>query len=514
MNPFDELRQALRRTDLQLLRAVRRMRSRPAVPARGDVWGPSISDDGLDELLRQVGEWGPAQGPGQDGASLEASLRHAAALRDTPGTRLDLLRRRLGLSPLDVDILLLALAPDVFEGYGRIMAWLNDFATMPWATVDTAARALETHRAPRLALLGRLLPEAPLVRSGTLVLSPLDPGAPLFSLHRLEVARPVVWELLGLDAALERPVPGGPALDLLDPDGPGEDTDDPESERTEDLPSAVDRQIRTRELAQKWTLFVAPSAREAVEPARFDPDPAQPQPPPFDDLRRPPPPSPGLSAEAALDLSDRLRRADLLVLNAVRQQRTMPWMSESGRGRELMSLSLISDREVQSLLWQRGDPYPRGGTGLEDALTRTEAVRDGAGGPYQALRERCGLLPVDLDILSLALLPEIAAGYKRIFGFLNNFVHDHLNIGLVTRILGEEPEDRLLVRTRLHPSAPLLREGLLTLGAVYPVGEHVAGLRVALAPRARDWLLGQGPAPGRAPGRVIAWSAPRPLSDG
>ena len=48
MNPFDELRRALRRTDLLLLRAVRRMRSRAANPSRGDLWGPAITDDGLD----------------------------------------------------------------------------------------------------------------------------------------------------------------------------------------------------------------------------------------------------------------------------------------------------------------------------------------------------------------------------------------------------------------------------------------------------------------------------------
>ena len=514
MTPFDELRRALRRTDLLLLRAVRRMRSRPASPARGDLWGPAITDDGLDELLRQVGEWGPVPTQAGDGASLEASLRQAESHRDG-NPRLSAVRRRLGLSTPDVDVLLLALAPDVFEGYGRILAWLNDYATMPWATVDTALRVLEPHRAGRLALLGRLLPDAPLVRSGALTLTPMDPAAPLLSQHRLEVSRALVWELLGLEAALLRPLPGGPLLDLIDAEANEEDTGDPESERTEDLPSALDLQVRARELNRKWTLFVGAGARQSSEAARAEPEPSpQPQASQRVDEPRRAAPGVGLSLPDATALSDRLRRADLLVLHAVRQQRAMPWMAEASRGRELLNLSVISDREVQSLLRERGDPYPRGGTGLEEALARTEEVRDAPGGPWQLLRERCGLLPVDLDILALALLPEVAAGYRRLYHFLNSFVHDHLNIGLIARILGDEPEDRLLVRSRLQPDAPLLREGLLTLHAVFPVGDHVAGLRVGLHPQARSWLLGHGEAPGRAPGRVLSWTGPRPVSGG
>ena len=33
----------------------------------------------------------------------------------------------------------------------------------------------------------------------------------------------------------------------------------------------------------------------------------------------------------------------------------MPWMHETGRGRDLLNLAVITDREVQSLLWQRGE---------------------------------------------------------------------------------------------------------------------------------------------------------------
>jgi 5'-3' exonuclease len=53
---FDELARRLRRTDLLLLRAVRRQRARPAMRAKGQFWGSVITDDEVDELLRQHGE--------------------------------------------------------------------------------------------------------------------------------------------------------------------------------------------------------------------------------------------------------------------------------------------------------------------------------------------------------------------------------------------------------------------------------------------------------------------------
>ena len=53
---FAELARRLRRTDLLLLRAVRRQRARPAIRAKGQFWGSVITDDEVDALLRSHGE--------------------------------------------------------------------------------------------------------------------------------------------------------------------------------------------------------------------------------------------------------------------------------------------------------------------------------------------------------------------------------------------------------------------------------------------------------------------------
>ena len=71
---FEELARRLRRTDLLLLRAVRRQRARPAMRAKGQFWGSVITDDEVDALLRAHGEIDyPAQSDGLD-AAIAASV--------------------------------------------------------------------------------------------------------------------------------------------------------------------------------------------------------------------------------------------------------------------------------------------------------------------------------------------------------------------------------------------------------------------------------------------------------
>lgn len=50
---FEELARRLRRTDLLLLRAVRRQRARPSMRAKGQFWGSVITDDEVDALDRK-----------------------------------------------------------------------------------------------------------------------------------------------------------------------------------------------------------------------------------------------------------------------------------------------------------------------------------------------------------------------------------------------------------------------------------------------------------------------------
>jgi AAA+ superfamily predicted ATPase len=188
---FEELARRLRRTDLLLLRAVRRQRSRPAMRAKGQFWGSVITDDEVDALLRAHGEIDYPGGP--DG--LEEAVLASTALRDAPGGRFTRFRKAFGLDGDDADLVLLSLAPEISAGYGKIFAYLNDNLNQAYLTVDMATRVLRPGRRERLALQARLLPGGPLIRHRLLLLNPPD-GFETHTSRRLHPApRLVRWFL-------------------------------------------------------------------------------------------------------------------------------------------------------------------------------------------------------------------------------------------------------------------------------------------------------------------------------
>ncbi len=167
---FSDLARRLRRTDLLLLRAVRRQRARPAMRAKGQFWGSVITDDEVDALLRAHGEIDyPA---GADG--LDDAIAASTAYRDAEGGRLHELRKSFALDGDDADLVLLALAPEISAGYGKIFAYLNDNLNQAYLTVDLATRVLRQERRQRLSLQSRLLPGAALIRNRLLLLNPPD----------------------------------------------------------------------------------------------------------------------------------------------------------------------------------------------------------------------------------------------------------------------------------------------------------------------------------------------------
>ena len=167
---FEELARRLRRTDLLLLRAVRRQRARPAMRAKGQFWGSVITDDEVDALLRAHGEIDYPAGP--DG--LEDAVAASAALRDDPNGRFARLRRSFNLDGEDADLILLCIAPEISAGYGKIFAYLNDNLNQAYLTVDLATRVLRAGRKERLALQARLMSGAPLIKNRLLLLNPAE----------------------------------------------------------------------------------------------------------------------------------------------------------------------------------------------------------------------------------------------------------------------------------------------------------------------------------------------------
>ena len=195
-NIFGDLARRLRRTDILLLRAVRRQRARPAMRAKGQFWGSVITDDEVDALLRAHGEIDyPA---GSDG--LDDAIASSTAYRDAQGGRIGQLRETFGLSGDDVDLLLLSLAPEISSGYGKIFAYLNDNLNQAYLTVDLATRVLRQERRRRLALQSQLLPGSTLIKNRLLLLNPPE-GMDTHTSRRVLPAPALLKWILGVQHA-------------------------------------------------------------------------------------------------------------------------------------------------------------------------------------------------------------------------------------------------------------------------------------------------------------------------
>jgi AAA+ superfamily predicted ATPase len=166
---FEELAERLRRVDVIVALAIRRQQSRRATQSKGNYWGTLVTDQEVIELLQNHGEIDLAT---PDSTTAEQQLATTLMLRDRPGGRIGGLREAFDLDGDDIDLLLLALAPEISAGYGRMYAYLNDSLNQAYLTVDLATRVLRSDRNRRMALQTRLMPSSPLIRFRLLLLHP------------------------------------------------------------------------------------------------------------------------------------------------------------------------------------------------------------------------------------------------------------------------------------------------------------------------------------------------------
>jgi len=122
-----------------------------------------------------------------------------------PGSRFPWLAERFELTPFDVDVLLLALAPEVDLRYERVYAYLQDDVTRRRPTVDLALSLLCATRDARVQARARFTRESPLVRHELIHVA--GEGGPVGSLlsHAIRPDETVIRFLLGgteLDARL------------------------------------------------------------------------------------------------------------------------------------------------------------------------------------------------------------------------------------------------------------------------------------------------------------------------
>jgi AAA+ superfamily predicted ATPase len=182
-------------------------RLRAAVDAAATAYGPEAAADphrglyvGDDEVARLLARAPglPLLGPAGDEPRLAAAAGGDSALAG--------LGRAFALEPLDLDVVLVALAPELDLRYERLYAYLQDDVTRRRPSVDLVLNLLCADAAAKLAARARLAPDAPLLRHRLveLVADPAQPQQALLA-QPLKLDDQVVRALLGergLDARL------------------------------------------------------------------------------------------------------------------------------------------------------------------------------------------------------------------------------------------------------------------------------------------------------------------------
>lgn len=102
---------------------------------------------------------------------------------DVRGYEFDWLGQTFDLTPFDLDVLLLAIAPEIDLRYERLYAYLQDDATRRRPAVDLALNLFSSSAAVRIEQRARFAPDAPLLRHRLIHLidNPHQPHQPLLA---------------------------------------------------------------------------------------------------------------------------------------------------------------------------------------------------------------------------------------------------------------------------------------------------------------------------------------------
>ncbi|MGA5470169.1 ATP-binding protein [Streptomyces arboris] len=153
--------------------------------------GQYLTPDAVERILESRDAFAPVPSYGPEQPSYGAEQ---PSYGTESGSRLDRLARSFGLVPLDVELLLVAMAPDIDARFERLYGYLNDDLTRRRPAIGLALELCG------LAAAGsgrfRFQPSAPLVAGGLLEIG--DPERPLLS-RTLRVPDRVTAHLLGDD---------------------------------------------------------------------------------------------------------------------------------------------------------------------------------------------------------------------------------------------------------------------------------------------------------------------------
>jgi len=217
---FDDLLSALKRLDKLLEQAVLRAESAYGSEAANDPYrGLRIDRDDVQHILDRP-----------PGIPLFAVNTESAQPNNSS---LNWLQQTFSLSEFDLDIILIALAPEIDLGYERLYAYLQDDVTRRRPSIDLALNLLCLTAEDKLLQRVHFAPNAPLIKHGLLHLIP-DPHQvkpPLLS-HYLKLDEQVIhfllqqkgiepnlssWCQLLTDPALEEQLPIGDDIQQILP---------------------------------------------------------------------------------------------------------------------------------------------------------------------------------------------------------------------------------------------------------------------------------------------------------
>jgi AAA+ superfamily predicted ATPase len=207
----------LERIDLLIRAQVARARDRN--DADGEFQGLYISEQEVDTLLaapRGLPNWAesvamlPVGDLHQSLRGIAASIedRKAQSLSRGVRLRLDELASLFALTPFDLDVMLICLAPEIDLRYERLFAYLQDDVTKKRPSVDLILNLLCTSFESKLAQRERFLPQAPLLKYHLLNVfdDPAQLQPPLLSKY-LKADERVIGYLLDSDDVDDRLAP-------------------------------------------------------------------------------------------------------------------------------------------------------------------------------------------------------------------------------------------------------------------------------------------------------------------
>ena len=169
-------------------------------------------------------------------------------------------------------------------------------------------------------------------------------------------------------------------------------------------------------------------------------------------------------------LLDELERVDLLL-----RRHLETWWTERGDDADQFRGLYISDREVDDLLRTaprdgvrpaRDESLAGDGTALARRIHRRKRRSAEAGRELRlvSLADRLDLDARHVDVLLLALAPELHRKYEKVYAYLQDDIGSKRPTAeLVSRVLADSGRERVAVRAAFSEASPLVRNGALRL---------------------------------------------------